>query len=125
VIIRIARSVEYLEAAQLKVRVARWLAAEGFPAARIVEDVEQATVILGHPVTFWHLIEEGEREASYGELGAVLRDPHTLRVPDAPDLPRFDALGRSALRIDRAVGVPEEDRHFLRKRHGELTCPAR
>ncbi|MFJ2955098.1 phosphotransferase enzyme family protein [Streptomyces sp. NPDC087270] len=121
VIVRIARSEEYREAALLEVRVARWLAAEGFPAARIVEDVEQAVVVSGHPVTFWHLIEEGDREATYGELGAVLRDLHALPVPRGLDLPPFDALGRSALRIERAVGIPEEDRDFLRRRRVELS----
>ena len=25
--------------------------------------------IEGHPVTFWHLIVEGDRKATYGELG--------------------------------------------------------
>ncbi|WP_435128501.1 phosphotransferase enzyme family protein [Actinacidiphila sp. bgisy144] len=120
VIVRIARSAEYLEAAQLEVRVARWLADEGLPAARIVEDVEQTVMVSGHPVTFWHLIEEGDREATYGELGTVLRDLHALPVPRGLDLPRFDALGRSALRIEKAVGIPEEDRDFLRKRRVEL-----
>jgi hypothetical protein len=38
VIVRIARSVEYLEAARLEVRIASWLAAEGSPAARIMEE---------------------------------------------------------------------------------------
>ncbi|WUV79706.1 aminoglycoside phosphotransferase family protein [Streptomyces sp. NBC_01476] len=121
VIVRIARSVEYLGAARLEVRVSRWLAAEGFPASRVVENVEQAVVVSGHPVTFWHLIEEGDRAATYGELGAVLRELHALRVPDSLDLPRFDPLGRSALRIERAVGIPAEDRAFLRKRHAELS----
>src|SRR5882757_9490126 len=66
VIVRIARSVAYVDAARLEVRVPRWLAAEGFLAARVVEDVEQAVVVAGHPVTFWHAIEEGDREATYG-----------------------------------------------------------
>lgn len=121
VIVRVARSTEYLDAARLEVRVSRWLADEGFPASRVVEDVEQAVVVSGHPVTFWHLIEEGDREATYGELGAVLRDLHALRVPDGLDLPRFDALGRSASRIEKTVGIPDADRAFLRTRHAELS----
>lgn len=120
VIVRIARSADYLEAARLEVRVSRWLAAEGFPANRVVEDLDQASVVSGHPVTFWHLIEEGDRQATYGELGAVLRDLHALRVPSGLALPRFDPLNRSELRIDKAVGIPADDREFLRKRRREL-----
>ncbi|MFJ2632180.1 phosphotransferase enzyme family protein [Streptomyces sp. NPDC087422] len=121
VIVRIARSAEYLGTARVEVRVSQWLAAEGFPAACVVEDIEQAVVVSGHPVTFWHLIEESDRKATYGELGSVLRDLHALRVPDSLDLPRFDALGRSALRIEKAAGIPEEDRDFLREHHAELS----
>src|SRR4051812_46294989 len=73
VIVRIARSAEYLEDARREVRVSRWLEAEEFPAARVLEDVEQALVVSGHPVTFWHLIEESDRKATYGELGSILR----------------------------------------------------
>jgi len=120
VIVRIARSVAYVDAARLEVRVPRWLAAEGFLAARVVEDVEQAVVVAGHPVTFWHAIEEGDREATYGELGGVLRDLHALRPPADRGLLPFNVFGRSDLRIDKVTGIPEDDRVFLRKRSREL-----
>jgi Ser/Thr protein kinase RdoA (MazF antagonist) len=120
VIVRIARSEEYLGSARLEVRVAQWLAAEGFPAARVVDDIEQALVVSGHPVTFWHLIEAGDREATYGELGGILRELHSLRVPEDLALPEFDVLGRSALRIENATGISDTDHTFLRKRLAEL-----
>lgn len=120
VIVRIARSTEYLDTARVEVRVSQWLAAEGFAAARVVDDIGQAVVVSGHPVTFWHLIEEGDREATYGELGAVLRELHAMKVPDDVVLPPYDALSRSALRIEKAAGIPEEDRDFLRERHQQL-----
>ncbi|MGW5350519.1 aminoglycoside phosphotransferase family protein [Streptomyces sp. NPDC004031] len=120
VIVRIARSAEYLDDARREVRVSRWLEAEGFPASRVVEDVEQAVVVSGHPVTFWHLIEESDRKATYGELGGILRDLHALRPPADLDLPPYDVFGRSGLRIERVVGIPEDDREFLRKRGAEL-----
>lgn len=120
VIVRIARSTEYLDAARLEVRVSRWLEAEGFPANRVIEDIDQARVVSGHPVTFWHLIEEGDRQATYGELGAVLRDLHALHVPPGLGLPAYDALDRSKLRIDKAIALPADDREFLRKRLHEL-----
>ncbi|MFF3412929.1 aminoglycoside phosphotransferase family protein [Streptomyces sp. NPDC002742] len=120
VIVRIARSVEYLTAARKEVAVSRWLANEGFPAARIVEDLEQPLMVDGHPVTFWHLIVEEGRPATYGELGGVLRDLHALVMPDGLELPRYSAFGLSDLRLERAAGVSEDDLEFLRKRGEEL-----
>lgn len=120
VIVRIARSVEYLASAWLEVRVSRWLEAEGFPASRVVDDVEQARVVSGHPVTFWHLIEESDRKPTYGELGGVLRDLHALRPPADLELPPHDVFGRSGLRIEKTAGIPSDDRGFLRKRSREL-----
>ncbi|MFF1441690.1 aminoglycoside phosphotransferase family protein [Streptomyces sp. NPDC058295] len=119
VVVRIARGEEWVPTARKEVAVARWLAAEGFPAARIVEDVEQPLLIDGHPVTFWHLIVEGGRKATYGELGGILRDLHSLTVPAGLELPSFDPFEKQELRIDRAA-IPEDDRAFLRKRWREL-----
>ncbi|MDH2391923.1 aminoglycoside phosphotransferase family protein [Streptomyces sp. HNM0663] len=120
VVARVARSVDYLPMVRNEVAVSRWLASEGFPAVRVVDDLEQPLVVDGHPVTFWYLIVEGERKATYGELGAVLRDLHSLAVPTGLELPSYNVFGKSDLRIDRAVGIPEDDRVFLRKRDREL-----
>ncbi|MGP3949849.1 phosphotransferase enzyme family protein [Streptomyces sp. 7N604] len=120
VIVRIARSSEYLPSVRGEVEVSRWLAREGFPAARVLDDVEQPMIVDSHPVTFWHLIDEGDRKATYGELGAILRDLHALGRPDGLDLPPYAAFGRVDLRIESVTGIPEDDREFLRKRGREL-----
>ncbi|MFH8403195.1 phosphotransferase enzyme family protein [Streptomyces sp. NPDC018019] len=120
VVVRIARSREYLDAVQGEVRVSRWLSRTGFPVTRVVDDLEQPVVVDGHPVTFWHVIEEGPRKPTYGELGAVLRDLHSLTVPETLALPPYPALGRTDRRIAAAAGIPEDDRAFLRKRAREL-----
>lgn len=119
VIVRVARGEAWLPKARTEVAVSRWLEGEGFPAARLVEDLEQPLLIDGHPVTFWHLIVEGERKASYGELGGILRDLHAMTLSAALKLPRFDPFDKQDLRINRAV-IPEDDRAFLRKRWREL-----
>ncbi|MFG2377066.1 phosphotransferase enzyme family protein [Streptomyces sp. NPDC048504] len=119
VIVRVARGEEWLSTARTEVVVSRWLAGEGFPSARIIEDLEQPFLIDGHPVTFWHLILEGDRKATYGELGGVLRDLHSLTVPESLALPSFDPFDKQALRLDRAV-IPDDDKAFLRKRWREL-----
>ncbi|MET9219958.1 aminoglycoside phosphotransferase family protein [Streptomyces sp. NPDC003300] len=120
VIVRIARSEGYLDSARREVGVSRWLADEGFPAAQVVEDIEQAVVVSGHPVTFWRRIEESGRAATYGELGSILRELHALRMPETLVLPRFEPMGRSVLRIEKATGISESDREFLRERHRQL-----
>ncbi|MFD7059895.1 phosphotransferase enzyme family protein [Streptomyces sp. NPDC059906] len=119
VIVRIARGHEWLATARKEVAVSRWLAREGVSAARVVEDLEQPLLIDGYPVTLWHQIVEGDRKPAYGELGAVLRDLHSLTLPAGLELPRFDPFGKQELRIDRAP-IPENDRTFLRKRWCEL-----
>ncbi|MER6051100.1 aminoglycoside phosphotransferase family protein [Streptomyces sp. NPDC001793] len=120
VIVRIARTVDYLPLARNEVAVSRWLAGEDFPAARVIGDLEQPLLIDGHPVTFWHLIVEGDRKATYGELGAVLRDLHTLDLPAGLVLPPYSVFGKTDLRLDRAAGIPDDDIEFLRKRDREL-----
>ncbi|MFE4370459.1 phosphotransferase enzyme family protein [Streptomyces sp. NPDC056835] len=120
VVVRIARSMEYLDSARGEVQVSRWLAGEGFPVTRVVDDLEQPVIVEGHPVTFWHLIEESDRKPTYRELGAVLRDLHSLSLPDTLTLPPYPVLDRTDRRINAAVDIPEDDRAFLRKRAREL-----
>ncbi|GGO56227.1 hypothetical protein GCM10012287_49330 [Streptomyces daqingensis] len=120
VIVRIARSTDYLPSVRNEVQVSRWLYREGFPAARVLEDIEQPIVVDGCPVTFWHLIEEGDRKATYGELGGLLRDLHALQLPEGLELPPFTVFGRTDLRIKKVAEISEDDREFLRKRGREL-----
>lgn len=120
VIVRIARSADYLPAVRREVQVSRWLMGEGFPAARVLEDVDQPVIVEGYPVTFWHLIRAADRKATYGELGGLLRELHALRVPDGLELPPYDVFGRTVLRVERAAGILEDEREFLRKRGREL-----
>ncbi|MFW6723535.1 aminoglycoside phosphotransferase family protein [Streptomyces sp. MAR4 CNY-716] len=119
VVVRIARGPEWLSTARKEVGVSRWLAAEGFPAARVLEDLDQPLSIDGHPVTFWHLIEEGDRKATYGELGATLRGIHSLTLPAGLELPPFEPFDKWELRLEIAP-IPEDDKAFLRKRQREL-----
>jgi aminoglycoside phosphotransferase (APT) family kinase protein len=120
VVVRVARGPEYLPSVRREIAVSRWLKDEGFPAVRAVEDLEQPLSVVGHPVTFWHLIEDGGREATYGELGTVLRELHSLAPPHSLGLPAFDVFGRADRRIESAKGISNDDRAFLRRRRQEL-----
>ncbi|MER6351343.1 aminoglycoside phosphotransferase family protein [Streptomyces sp. NPDC001634] len=119
VVVRVARGEEWLPKARREVAVSHWLTGEGFPATRAVEDLEQPLLVDGHPVTFWHLIVEGDREATYGELGGILRDLHSLTVSAGLDLPSYRPFEKSELRLERAR-IPADDKAFLRKREREL-----
>ncbi|MFI5876460.1 aminoglycoside phosphotransferase family protein [Streptomyces sp. NPDC051445] len=119
VVVRVARGKEWLPKAQREVAVSRWLTGERFPATRAVEDLEQPLLIEGHPVTFWHLIVEGDGKATYGELGGILRDLHAMTVPAGLDLPAYEPFDKSVLRLERAQ-IPADDKAFLRKREREL-----
>lgn len=120
VIVRIARTAAYLPSVRREVEVSRWLAAEGYPAAEVVGDIEQPVVVEDFPVTFWHVIEDGGREASYAELGGLMRDLHQLTPPESVGLERFDPFTRAELRIESAPAVTDDDRAFLRSRTAEL-----
>lgn len=119
VIVRVARGPEWMSKSRTEVAVSRWLTDEGFPATRIIDDLEQPLSIDGFPVTFWHLIVEGDRKATYGELGAILRDLHSLTLPAGLELPSYEPFDKSELRLDLAV-IPDDDKKFLRKREREL-----
>ncbi|MFI9616076.1 hypothetical protein ACIHCM_31095 [Streptomyces sp. NPDC052023] len=77
--------------------------------------MEQPFLIDGHPVTFWHLIVEGDQKATYGELGGVLRDLRSLTVPEGLVLPSFAPSKSNSCGSTRAV-IPDDDKVLLRKR---------
>ncbi|MEU1007057.1 aminoglycoside phosphotransferase family protein [Streptomyces sp. NPDC005890] len=119
VVVRVARGEPWLPKARIEVAVATWLVGESFPASRLIDDLEQPLLIDGHPVTFWRFIVEGDRKATYGELGGLLRDLHSMTLPAGLELPAFDPFDKQDLRISKAP-IPEDDRIFLRKRWQEL-----
>ncbi|MEO6090654.1 MAG: aminoglycoside phosphotransferase family protein, partial [Umezawaea sp.] len=119
IVVRIARTIDYWDDVKNEVEVARWLAAEQFPAAQ-VHDLDQPIVTEGHPVTFWRFIagREGCRDDT-GTLGTVLRSLHKLPRPTGFDLPDENILGRVKSRV-KAAPVPHEDKSFLLSRLDEL-----
>jgi Ser/Thr protein kinase RdoA (MazF antagonist) len=120
VVVRIARSADRLPRVEKELCVARWLAAAGIPAVHVQEDVEQPLTVGGHPVSFWRTVTGGDREPTQADLAQLLAAFHLLR--DCPcDLPTFDPLGPSALRLARARGVAPVDLEFLRTRCTSLT----
>lgn len=111
VVVRIARSMDVLDDVRKEMRVARWLAGEGFPAAQLIaESGDDALIIRDrYPVTFWRLIRPTEPDPDEATLGALLRELHQLDVPSWVQLPPFTPFARVADRLDAAPGAADPD----------------
>ncbi|MEV6167575.1 aminoglycoside phosphotransferase family protein [Streptomyces sp. NPDC051954] len=120
IVSRVGRSPDRLISVQREVAVAEWLAAQGYPAARLVTAAEQPVVVQGHPVTFWEGLANGEKYASTGEMGVLLRQLHELKPPPFP-LPPLEPFDKVAQRLKRAA-IPEKTRTFLRSMADDLTA---
>ncbi|MEU6677674.1 aminoglycoside phosphotransferase family protein [Streptomyces sp. NPDC046925] len=120
IVSRVGRSPDRRTSVQREVAVAEWLAAEGYPAARLVTAAKQPVVIQGHPVTFWEGLSDGDTYASTGEMGALLRRLHELEPPpfSLPPLRPFDKVTE---RLERAV-ISDSTRAYLSAMAGELTA---
>lgn len=118
-VVRIGRTMDYLEDATKEVSVSRWLADSQFPAAR-VSPIEQPITVSGHPVTLWIYINgrNGGRQ-DIAQLGALLRRLHGMPAPTEFSLPAENILGRVHKRIERA-SVSRKDKEFLLKRFSDL-----
>ncbi|WP_328440562.1 aminoglycoside phosphotransferase family protein [Streptomyces sp. NBC_00444] len=120
IVSRVGRSPDRLASVRREVAVAEWLAAEGYPAARLVTSAEQPVVVEGHPVTFWEGLADGEKYASTGEMGFLLRGLHEL-MPPPFSLPLLQPFDKVAQRLGSAV-IPDATRAFLRSMADDLAA---
>ncbi|MCX5324317.1 phosphotransferase enzyme family protein [Streptomyces sp. NBC_00120] len=120
IVSRVGRSPDRLQSVRQEVGVAGWLAAESYPAARLVTTAEQPIVVDGHPVTFWEGLADGDTYASTREMGELLRRLHELEQPpfQLPALRPFDKVTK---RLERSV-IPDGTRAYLSAMAGELTA---
>jgi hypothetical protein len=118
IVSRVGRSSDRLTSVRREVAVAGWLAAEDYPAARLVTGAEQPVVVEGHPVTFWEGLADGDTYASTREMGELLRRLHELEPPtfSLPELQPFDKVEQ---RLERTV-IPAETRAYLAALAAEL-----
>jgi aminoglycoside phosphotransferase (APT) family kinase protein len=112
IMVRIAPG--HMEDVRKELHVARWLASSGFPAARVVEDIDQPLILGERAVTFWELIEESPEPAHVVDVARLLRDLHRLPEPRDFAVPRFEPLGHTMRRLGSAMDG--EDVQFLRNR---------
>ncbi|GIG55708.1 aminoglycoside phosphotransferase [Longispora fulva] len=118
IVARVARPGQQGTAAK-ETRVSQWLAAEGVPVVRVVEDLEQPVAVNGRAVTFWHELPP-HRPGSALDVAGMLRRLHTLIPPPELDLPRLEPLTQLADRIDAAATVTATDRAWLHERLAAL-----
>ncbi|SED17871.1 Ser/Thr protein kinase RdoA involved in Cpx stress response, MazF antagonist [Streptomyces sp. 2231.1] len=118
IISRVGRGADRLASVRREVAVARWLADQGYPTARLVTDAEQPIVIEGHPVTFWEGLGDGDAYANTAEMGVLLRRLHELEPPPF-SLPQLQPFDRVASRLECAA-IPESSRAFLRSMARDL-----
>jgi Ser/Thr protein kinase RdoA (MazF antagonist) len=118
-LVRIAR--DHIDTVRKEVQVARWLANQAFPAARLAGEVEPLLELDGMAVTFWELIDQSSEPARAVDAARILRDLHRLPAPESFTLPQFDPLPRIAQRLSGASeGASAEDVQFLSNRCDEL-----
>jgi aminoglycoside phosphotransferase (APT) family kinase protein len=110
VMVRIAPG--HMEIVRKELAVARWLADNAFPAARVAEDIRQPAELDGRIVTFWELISANEEPARVPDLARLLHGLHHLPEPEAFTLPSFDPFEHTAQRLGTAGS--DSDACFLR-----------
>ncbi|MCZ4125966.1 phosphotransferase enzyme family protein [Streptomyces sp. H39-S7] len=120
IVSRVGRSADRLPSVRREVSVAKWLAAENYPAARLATEAEQPVVIDGHPVTFWEGLADGDTYATTREMGELLRRLHELKPPEFP-LPELRPFGSVERRIESA-SIPIGTRTYLASLADELAA---
>jgi aminoglycoside phosphotransferase (APT) family kinase protein len=119
VAVRIARSVADLAKVEKELRVARWLADQGFPAVRVADEVgDQPLHADGRVVSFWCAVPRDEASPTVEDLSVLLRRFHSLPSPPI-ELPVFDPFAAVPARLRHAV-VDGNDLRFLDSLHERL-----
>ncbi|MFE5565071.1 phosphotransferase enzyme family protein [Amycolatopsis japonica] len=111
-------------AVERQIQASRWLDRAGVPVVRLVESIEQPTLVEGRPVTWWVELP-AHRHATPAELGSTLRRLHNLEPPDAPSLPAADPFDGLRSSIDGGVVLSGEDRGWLKEMVEQLRADYR
>jgi aminoglycoside phosphotransferase (APT) family kinase protein len=112
VVARIADVAAY-DRALREIRTGSWLAAQGVPAVRPLESIDQPLSVDSCVVTLWHEVPDASM-ASTAELAGLLRQLHGLPVPSDFDIPVLDPFVRLEEHLAAADGaLAAGDRRFM------------
>lgn len=114
VVIRIVLAPSFAYRALHVVGAARWLAAEGVPAVRLVPGLEQPVCVGEHVATVWEAVPGCEPEPTGSDLGVLLRQVHALTPPSW--LPEWQPVQEVRRRLADAEDLDPDDRSFLQHR---------
>jgi aminoglycoside phosphotransferase (APT) family kinase protein len=110
VVVRIGLTADARSRHEKEVRVARWLASIGIPAARLATSLEQPVVVRRLPITFWEWLPIEAEPPSMFELGLLLRRLHDAPTP--VELEAFDPLALPRAR-QAHTSTGQAERTFL------------
>ncbi len=112
VVVRVARSADLVDKVCKELSVARWLASQGFPGIRVIDELAQPVKADGRLVTFWEYVPPSTATAGLGDLARLLRAFHELPTPDF-DLPALDPFPLMRRRLALVSGIKASDVRFL------------
>jgi Ser/Thr protein kinase RdoA (MazF antagonist) len=112
VVARIAYADTGTEAARRTVEVARWLESVDYPAVRAL-DLDQPVIIVGHPVTFWEALSDGDEYATIDQVAEVIARLHKMSAPEDLDLPALEPFRNAGQRIAESRWLTEDDRAWM------------
>ncbi len=114
-VLRIAGSAEVRSRVPAVVSTARWMAARGLPAVRLLPGVPQPLEVAGHLVTVWCAVQPPSRprDATIEDLAGILRELHAVEAPPPAGVGRWDLVGTLRRRLAEADHLPADDAAFL------------
>jgi aminoglycoside phosphotransferase (APT) family kinase protein len=112
VVVRIAGSTATRERVDTVVRVARWLEGHGFPAVRLLPDVEQPIRLDGQVITLWEQVQDIGPRPDGAQLAVLLRRLHRLPRPPAV-LPPWSPMEEVRQRLAEPEDLDAGDHTFL------------
>ncbi|WP_144122457.1 phosphotransferase enzyme family protein [Catellatospora sichuanensis] len=117
VVARVAGSPSLAANVHKVVRVATWLADNGYPAVRLKQGLQNPVAAPGALASLWDYVPP-VRQGTAADLARLLRRLHAMRPPD--HLPRWDPVEDVRKRVRDAVGLTDDDRRFLLDECDEL-----
>jgi hypothetical protein len=114
VIVRIVLAPSFAYRAGHVVEATRWLTENGVDSVRLLPGVEQPLRVDGHLATLWEAVPDCGYEPGGADLAQLLKQVHSLPVPDS--MPPWRPMEDVRRRLADAEEIDAADRDFLERR---------